>query len=277
MSELPTIKFGKFKVTRLIIGGNPLCGNSHFSEQLSREMAEYFTEERVVGTLERAEVCGINTIQARGDYHRVLYWLELYRRNGGKMYWIAQTASEMHDVFQNIRIISAAGAIGIYHHGSRTDNLWHEGKIDKVNDYLKCMRDEGVMVGLGTHIPDVIKYAEDKGWDIDFYMSCFYNISRQKRESNLVRGTFVQDEEEFRPDDPAEMCKVIRQTDKICLAFKILGANRRCKSQEDVYDAFKFAFENIKPIDAVVVGMYPKHIDQIRLNVGYVSKILSGK
>ncbi len=42
MNQLPTIKFGKYEVTRLFIGGNPLCGNSHFSEQLSREMAEYF-------------------------------------------------------------------------------------------------------------------------------------------------------------------------------------------------------------------------------------------
>ena len=31
--------------------------------------------------------------------------------------------------------------------------------------------------------------------------------------------------------------------------------------------AFRFAFENIKPKDAVVVGMFPKYEDQIALNV----------
>ncbi len=277
MSVLPTIKFGKFDITRLIIGGNPFCGYSHFSEEMSREMAGYFTAGKVVETLQQAESAGINTVQARGDYHRMLHWIELYRRQGGQMHWIAQTASEMHDVFQNIKIITAAGAIGIYHHGSRTDNLWLDGQIDKVNDYLKCMRDSGVMVGLGTHIPDVIKYAEDKGWDIDFYMSCLYNISRKKRESNLVKGTFVQQEEEFIPSDPDEMCKVIRQTDKLCLAFKILAANRNCSSQEDVYRAFEFAFGNIKPTDAIVVGMYPKRLDQVSLNVRYVSEILTNQ
>ncbi len=132
-----------------------------------------------------------------------------------------------------------------------------------------------MMVGLGTHIPDVIKYAEDKDWDVDFYMSCFYNLSRKKRESNLVKGTFAQQQEEFNPDDPIEMCKVIRQTKKICLAFKILAANRLCNSQEQVHDAFKFAFENIKSIDAVVVGIYPEYLDQINLNTKYVSQILS--
>ena len=34
--------------------------------------------------------------------------------------------------------------------------------IDKVRDYLKCMRDCGVQVGLGTHYPEVIEYAEEK-------------------------------------------------------------------------------------------------------------------
>ena len=31
--------------------------------------------------------------------------------------------------------------------------------------------------------------------------------------------------------------------------------------------AFQYAFSQIKPQDAVVVGMYPKHIDQVALNV----------
>ena len=63
------------------------------------------------------------------------------------------------------------------------------------------------------------------------------------------------------------MCETIRATPKQCLAFKILGASRLCATQEAVAAAFRFAFENIKAIDAVVVGMFPKHLDQVRLNV----------
>jgi len=54
-----------------------------------------------------------------------------------------------------------------------------------------------------------------------------------------------------------------------CFAFKILGAGRHCDSQEAVQAAFNFAFANIKPTDAVVVGMFPKYLDQITLNVQY--------
>jgi hypothetical protein len=175
----------------------------------------------------------------------------------------------MSDVFENIRIIAASGAAGIYHHGTQTDNLWLDNKIDKVCDYLKCMRDTGVQVGLGTHIPEVVEYAEEKNWDIDFYMCCFYNISRSKRESAIVSKFSADDNEIFSPEDPARMCGAIKAVEKMCLAFKILGAARCCGSQNEVKKAFEFAYSNIKPGDAVVVGMFPKYEDQIKLNAGY--------
>ena len=42
MSRLPTVPFGQVEVTRLVVGGNPFCGNSHFSAARSREMAAYW-------------------------------------------------------------------------------------------------------------------------------------------------------------------------------------------------------------------------------------------
>jgi hypothetical protein len=268
---LPTIRLGRsdVQITRLISGGNPLCGNSHFSNEMSEEMLGYFTAERVVEYLNRVQQSGINTLQARGDYHRILHWFELFRRQGGRLHWIAQTASEMSDVFQNIRVLAAAGAIGIYHHGTRTDKCWLAGRIDTVRDYLACMRDAGVQVGLGTHTPEVIEYAEEHGWDVDFYMACFYNINRKPRESALISSRGATVAEEFLDEDPPRMCRTILQTPKTCLAFKILGAGRRCATQQDVAAAFRFAFANIKPTDAVVVGMFPKYLDQIALNVRY--------
>lgn len=271
MTPLPQVRLGRsaVSVTRLISGGNPLCGNSHFSDTMSAEMGEYFTPAQVVAYLQRVQRAGINTLQARGDYHRVLHWLELFRRTGGNLQWIAQTASEMHDVFQNVRILAAAGAVGIYHHGTQTDRFWQEGRIDQVADYLTCIRDSGVLVGLGTHLPEVIAYAEEKGWDVDFYMACFYNLSRRPRESALVAGRSSAWPEEFLEEDPPRMCRTIRQTDKTCLAFKVLGASRLCASQEQVAQAIRFAFANIKPTDAVVIGMFPKYLDQIALDVRY--------
>ena len=166
--------------------------------------------------------------------------------------------------------------MGIYHHGSRTDRWWVSGEIDRVEDYLKCMRDCGVQVGLGTHFPEVIEYSEERGWDVDFYMACFYNLNREPRKSGLEVGRLRSNTEAFYPEDPPLMCEVIQKTPKTCLAFKIMGASRLCATQEDVQAAFRFAFENIKPKDAVVVGMFPKYVDQIALNVQYTLEATKG-
>ena len=55
----------------------------------------------------------------------------------------------------------------------------------------------------------------------------------------------------------------------MCLAYKILACSRRCDTQETVRAAFRWAFARIKPGDCVVVGMYPRDLDQPRLNVQY--------
>ena len=51
---------------------------------------------------------------------------------------------------------------------------------------------------------------------------------------------------------------------------------RHCATQDDVRRAFRFAFQNIKERDAVVVGMYPKDLDQIALNVAYTREAIQG-
>ena len=245
MKALPTIKIGVHEVSRLIVGGNPFSGNSHQSGQLSKEMRDFYTNEKIKETLRECERCGINTIQARGDNH-IMRMLNEYWNEGGKLQWIAQTASERESIPANIAQIASYGAIACYHHGSKTDRLFKEGKIDSVKDMLAAMKDKGMPAGLGTHDPAVIRYAEDNGFDVDFYMMAFYNLSK--------RG------EVYLPEDREAACSIIREVVKPVLAFKVMAAGRN-----DSREAFKYAYENIKPIDAVVVGIFTKyHPDQVK-------------
>jgi hypothetical protein len=107
-------------------------------------------------------------------------------------------------------------------------------------------------------------------------MACMYNLSRKPRESALVlqaqgkgeaKDPRAVNDEEYLAEDRARMCAVVRQTPKTCLAFKILAAGRNCATQADVRAAFEYVFAHIKPQDAVVVGMYTRHLDQVSLNV----------
>jgi len=271
--SLPVVPFGPHRVTRLIVGGNPFVGNSHFTSEMNQDMAGYYTAEQVVATLHRCQAAGINTVQARGDYHRILHWIELFRREGGKLNFIAQTASEMSDIHTNIKVIASFGASGIYFHGTETDKRWREGRIESVREYLKTMRDTGVQVGLATHMPEVFDYVESKSWDLDFYMVPFYNIARNPRESAVVTGRF--EVEEFEEADPPVFCRFIRSTRKQCLAYKVLGAGRHCASQEAVRERIRWTYANIKPGDCVVLGMFPKYVDQPVLNVGYAIEAIN--
>ncbi|MGD0923356.1 MAG: hypothetical protein ABSA70_16570, partial [Terriglobia bacterium] len=72
---------------------------------------------------------------------------------------------------------------------------------------------------------------------------------------------------------PERMCQMVRQVKKTCLGFKILAAGRKCDSSEQVREAFKFAFKNIKPTDATIVGMFPRFSDQITENARLVREL----
>ena len=268
---LPTVDLCGTRVTRLICGGNPLSGFSHFSAEKDREMVEYNTMPNLQALLDECWSNGINTYQSRGDRHQMRMYLE-HKLNGGTMQWIAQTASEFADIGRNIREISGYGPAAIYHHGTHTDNSWHTGNIDQVRDIIKTIHDTGLPAGIGTHIPEVIEYVEENGWEIDFYMCCFYNLARQYKSAPAVdQNAYARDK--FPAADPPRMTEVIRKTKKPCIAFKIMAASRNCATPEDVKNTFEFAFRNIKETDMVDVGMFQKYKNQVAENARFVEDI----
>jgi hypothetical protein len=269
---LPTVSLGKAQITRLVIGGNPFSGNSHVSRELDGEMMDFFTCDKIKKTLFRCMECGINTMQLRGDKH-IIRMLREFRSEGGSMHWIAQTTPESLSFDANVRQMAAEGAIAVYHHGTVTDELFKAGDYRELIRRLEVIRATGLPVGLGTHMPQVIEYAEEHHWDIDFYMACVYNLSRIDRVSSAITGKANEEEPFFEEDIPI-MYKTIRSVNKPCLAFKILGATRRCQNQENVKAAFVEAFKNIKDIDVVNVGMYPKDLDQPALNANYTGEAI---
>jgi hypothetical protein len=156
------------------------------------------------------------------------------------------------------------------HHGGVTDRLFREGKSREVHDFVKRVKDAGVLAGVSAHNPDCIKRVADEDWDVDLFMTCFYNLTRTPEElEKMPPVVTLQIGYSFFTSDPMGMTKVVRQVDQLCLGFKILAAGRMCTSAQKVETAFKFAFEHIKPKDGVIVGMYPRHSDQIRQNAQY--------
>ncbi len=268
-SLLPQIAFGPHRVSRLIVGANTLNGGSHLSRFVNEQMRRYFTPERVQVHLRDCERAGINTFQSSpGDLERY----REHRRQGGQMHFISLAHDDPKDP-DVIARLAAAGTIAIAHHGEVTDQLFKRGEIERVRDFLKRVRDAGVMAGVSTHMPAVVDHLESRGWEVDFYMTCVYERHRTREELKALLGYVpIPRAEVYLEEDPPRMWQAMRATPKPCLAFKILAAGRLCERQEWVEQAFAETFRHIKANDAVIVGMYPEYEDQVALNAGYVRR-----
>jgi len=268
---LPKVRFGDFEISRLVVGCNQFYGYSHFNHILDELMREWNTPERVCQTLRQCEANGINAFQYV-HHDRGLSDIERHRADGGKVQLVGVSfgPTPIEDVVKRLR------PIAMYQHGEAVDVLFRDGKMDQVREYAKRLRQTGVLVGVGTHKPEVVEYVEERGWDVDFYLLCAYNRTRTPEEIRKLLGVLPTPASElYLETDPPRAYHVAKQTPKTCFLFKILAAGRLTSSPQLIDSAFKTAFESIKPNDCVVVGMYPRYKDEVKENCDRVRRLLN--
>jgi hypothetical protein len=269
---VPTIQLGPHAVTRLILGGNPIYGYSHFNRLLSQHQTAWHTPERVQALLQRTEQAGINTWQ-NSYAERTLQDLDRYREAGGKMNWLLLGKPDWDRTPEIIDRAARRKPIGISPHGHLNERLHREKKLDVLTDLLKRIRQTGVLVGLSAHNPALIELAEEKGWDVDYYMCCLYYLSRPRDEYQKLLGQDLPLGEIYLPSDPLRMFKVVQATKKPCLVYKVLAAGRRIENKAQIRTCFETALKNIKPTDAMIVGMYQEFGDQVGDNAAMVREL----
>ncbi|HTL54864.1 MAG TPA: twin-arginine translocation signal domain-containing protein [Candidatus Limnocylindrales bacterium] len=273
-NTLPTVKLGAHQVTRLIIGGNPIYGYSHFNKILSQYQTAWHTPERVIELLKQAEAKGINTWQ-NSYAERTLSDLEKYREAGGKMNWLCLGKPDWDQNPQAIEDAARHKPIGIAPHGALGERLHRQNKLSVLTDLLKRIRDTGVLVGLSAHDPALVQLSEEKGWDVDYYMCCLYYLTRPRDEFAALMNGESPVGEIYLASDPPRMFKTIQTARKPCLAYKVLAAGRKVENAAQIRQCFETAFTNIKATDAVIVGMYQQLNDQVAENTAIVKEICS--
>jgi hypothetical protein len=271
-SLLPTVRLGPHEVTRLIIGGNPIYGYSHFNRHFDRHLTAWHTPDRVIELLRRCEQCGINTFQ-NSYAERTLSDVDRYRAEGGAMRWLCLGKPDWDRHPERVADAAKHGPIGIAPHGALNERLHREKRYGVLTDLLKRIRDHGVLVGLSAHDPSLIEEAESRGWDVDYFMCSLYYLTRPKEESRKILGGELPLGEIYLPGDPSRMFHTIQGTKKPCLAYKVLAAGRRVGNPAEVRRCFEEAFAHIKPTDAVIVGMYQQFGDQVAENAALVREL----
>jgi thiamine monophosphate synthase len=268
--QVPKMKFGGVEISRLVLGVNQFYGFSHYNHNLDDVMREWYTPDRVCEVLRRASSYGIN---AYNYYHsdRSLADWSRFAAEGGKMHLIPQVGAHADAA----TLVKTLHPLALQRQGEVVDDAWQAGRMDTVKEWCKKVRDMGVLVGVGTHIPEVIAKIEEENWDVDFYAGCVYNRRRTAAEWKKALGGEIMEmpRDVYMASDPPRMYSVLRQTKKPCFAFKILAAGRI--DPERIEQAFRTAFESIKPYDGVYVGMFPKFRDEVRMDAEIVQRILS--
>ena len=260
----------------------------HQSATMSKHMLEYFTLDQTIEFLRKCLSQGIDTYQ--WNYNGKLRDAALNLREEGQVVnVIPLSASPTAGISsEGLRLIAERmestwdqllvwKPIGVYLFGMVTDHLWREGQIDTARDFLAKARDTGVQVGVCTHIPEVIEYIEEKGWDVDFYMASLYKWNKTREEILAILPEVPHDghggAELYLPSELTRMCDVIGKAKKTCLAFKLLAGGRTCSTPEQVSGVFEYVLGHIKPTDPIVVGMYPRFHDEITENADLVKKL----
>jgi hypothetical protein len=267
--QVPKMKFGGVEISRLILGCNPFLGEGHFNPTLSALMREYFTPDRVCAIMHQCNRFGINAYNLAGGPATI----QRFEAEGGKLHLIVQGGQAPLE--NQMRSLQELHPLAIYNMGETVDRAFQTDSMDTIKEWCKKARDMGVMVGVGTHKPEVIALVEEQNWDVDFYAGCVYNRTRTDGEwRELLHGELMEmSREMYVQSDPARMYKVMRQTRKPCFAFKVLAGGRIADA--GVERAFCTAFESIKPIDGVFVGIFPRVRDQVREDAEIVHRILA--
>ena len=245
---LPIGHIGKLKVTRLICGGNLFSGFAHSGDLLYVHslLQHYFTDDKILDTLQLCEESGINTTILRTDEQIILVLRRYRKERGGKIQWIAQTYPEPDNLQDNIKLAIDNEAVGAYCMGGVADDTFVKaGKAELIGEVVSFIKQNGLAAGVGSHSMETAIIAEQQKFDPDFYFKTFNSV-----------GYCTQDTR-----DVAALMKAIK---KPWIAFKVLGAGRVLPK-----DGFDLAFRS--GADFINVGMYDF---QVAENVSLVGEVV---
>jgi len=256
---LPQGKIKDLNISRLICGGNLISGFAHSRDLIyvSSLLKHYFTDEKVMETLAICEQNEINTAILRVD-DNTLRILNKYRKQGGKIQWIAQAKMGENNMSDIITAIDN-GASAVYIHGGVGDRLAAQNRVDILGKALDLIRENSLPAGIAGHRVEVPLACEKAGIKPDFYMKTF-NSKQYWSAGIMPENDSIFDE------TPEKTMECMKTVECPWIAYKVLGAGAIHPKE-----GFQYAYEN--GADFLCVGMFDF---QIAANVQIACDILAG-
>ncbi len=241
--QFPRTEIDGLSVSRLIIGTNWFAGYSHRSDAADSMIREtHSTPESMLPVLDAFMEHGIDTIMAPfGMLPHIVEAVKLTEaRWGREMIMIDTPVINVDDTDEaraearaTINACAERGAkICLIHHYS-AEQLVNKNKreISRLDDYTKMIREAGMIPGLSAHMPELVLYSDENGYDVETYIQ-IYNCM----------GFLMQVEIEA-------VASIIQNAKKPVLAIKPLAAGRTTP-----FVGLNFSYATIRERDAVCLG-----------------------
>ena len=242
-NEFPRTTVGGVSVSRMIIGTNWFLGWSHTGAaadcMIRRRNA---TPEAMAEILEVYLRAGVDTLMGPlVGQPNLATAIGMAEASTGRRIIKVDTPIINVDDSPTARKEAAAtiaasrknGATFCFPHHSSAEQLVCKNRqtIDRLPDYLKMIRDEGMIPGLSAHMPELVIYSDLNGYDVETYIQ-FFNCA----------GFLMQVEVEY-------IHKVIWGAKKPVMTIKPMAAGRVTP-----FVGLSFAWNTIRPCDMVTVG-----------------------
>lgn len=244
MSELfPRTMVGGVSLPRMLMGTNWILGYSHTSaaaDQLINrrnrnrdaiaEIAQCFLSkgvDAVMGPLMENPVMLDGIHQAEDKTGKQMILIDTPSFN------MDDNADARREAEKVIRHSAQVGSKFCLIHHSCAEQLVNKNKqtMDRLPDYLKMIRDAGMIPGLSAHMPELIVYSDQNEYDVETYIQ-LYNCM----------GFLMQVEIEY-------IHKVIWNAKKPVMTIKSMAAGR-CSP----FVGLTFSYATLRPCDMVTVG-----------------------
>jgi hypothetical protein len=239
----PRTTVGGVSLPRMLIGTNWILGYSHTGPAADLTIKRLFSsKEAIAAVLETFVAAGIDAVM--GPLAAQPLMQEGIRtaedRTGRPIIRIdtpvinvddsASARREAEAVFDQVK---AGGAVFCLPHHQSVEQLVNKNRreIARLPDYLAMIRARGMVPGLSAHMPELILFSDERGYDVETYIQ-IYNCL----------GYLMQIEVEY-------IHKVIWGARKPVMTIKPMAAGRTTP-----FVGLNFVWNTIRPQDMVTVG-----------------------
>jgi len=243
--QFPRTSVAGISLPRMLIGTNWMAGWSHRTPSADAMIREHHAQaETILPMLETFVNSGVDAIMGLFDKTPAINRAvaETEQKLGCEIIRIDTPIINVEDTPNGRREAEAMirksrenGAKFCLIHHSSAEQLVNKGKqeITRLDDYTKMIRDHGMIPGLSAHMPELIVYSDQNGYDVETYIQ-IYNCL----------GFLMQVEIET-------VNQIIHNAKKPVMTIKSMAAGRTTP-----FVGLNFSWATLRDCDMVTVGCY---------------------